>query len=202
MAAGARLVAHPTSAQAPARVLVDNIDVLTVYAENDADAIAVAKAQRDGDINALWGAATVTPIVAAANMVGWRMRVRVCKPQSGAPITDLYDVTVTGAGSDDTLDEIAALMVTALEAAGGAALTPSYNSGTQVLTVAVIGDGIGDHSVLAEFYPPAANVKQNVNIPGFIVSQVHQGIAGAVLTVTLAADGYVVPKVYGQFRQV
>lgn len=194
MAAGPRLVVQTDGA----KINFEGCDAIAVHANSDADAIAVAQSLYDGDTDAAWANAVITTMAAGANMLGWRFHVKV----TSALNVTLYDVTVVGAGSDDTIDEIAALMVIALEAAGGASLTPSYNSGTQVLTIATIGDGIGDAKVVAEWFAPSADVKQNVAVPGFVVSKVDGGVAGAVLTATLAADAYSIPKVYGNFRAV
>jgi hypothetical protein len=172
------------------------MDAITVHANSDADAIAVAQSMYDGDINALWALATVTTMAAAANMVGWRLHVKVTSPLG----VDVVDITVVGAGADDTIDEIAALMVIALNATviDGAA----YNAGTQVLTIAETTDGLGDHQAYVEWFPPAADVQKDVAVPGFVVSQVDGGASGDALTVTFPADAYAVPKVYGSFRQV
>lgn len=162
-----------------------------VYANNSADAIDFLQSLYGGDLDALWEGATVTAVAAAADMVGWTLRVVVQTPDND----NLYDVEVIGAGADDTIDEIAALMVTALEAAGGADLTPSYAS--NVLTIAAIADDIGDHHITVEWYAPNSRVA----IPGFVLSTVDEGIAGAVLTATFAADAYTVPAVTKKFLE-
>lgn len=195
MAAGARLVLFPSVDAAPARNIVNNTDAIAVYAGSDADAIAVAKAQRMGDNNAGWGAASVTAIAAPADMTAWRMHVRVTDTLG---VTNT-DVRVTGAASA-TIDSIAALMVTALNAAGPMA-NASYNSSTNVLTISSAGDALGDHKTIVEFFSPAANVQRDVAVPGFVLSKVDGGVSGAALTATLAADAYALPVVLGSFRQ-
>lgn len=197
MAAGARLVQHPDQDSAPARVLVDKIAAVVCYANSDADAIAVAQAQRSGDVNAAWAAGTVTVIAGAANMIGWRLNVKLTSPLG----VDVVDVTVVGAGSDDTVDEIAALAVIALNATAPIA-GAAYNSGTQVLKIAETTDGLGDHIAHVSWFPPAADVTQDVAIPGFLASKSDGGSAGSAVTATFAADGYTVPKVFARMRYV
>ena len=117
--------------------------------------------------------------------------------------------TVTVAGGDDGLDfaastltggqdafggfdSIGAAAVVAIEAVGGADLTPSYNASTNVLTVAAIADDIGDHRLVVDLYDASKN--EAVNIPGLLGTIVDEGIAGAVLTVAFGADSYTLPS--------
>lgn len=193
MAAGPRLVVQADGA----KINFEGCDAIAIYATSDADAIAVAKSLYDGDTNAAWDNATVTTMAAAANMVGWRLHVKLQSPAG----VNVANITVVGAGADDTIDEIAALAVIALNATAAIAAA-AYNSGTQVLTVAQTTDGLGDHSVLAEWFPPAADVQQDVAIPSFVTAKSDQGSAGSAVTVTFGADGVAVPKVYGNFRTV
>ena len=165
-----------------------------VYADNSTDVKELLEALYGSDLDALWANSTVTAMAAASNMLGWSMKVVLTHPTTGA---EVYNVTVTGSGSDDTIDEIAALMVTALEAAGGASLTPSYNSGTQVLKVAAIADNLGDHQLAVSVFSPLSD---KVAIPGFVGTIVDHGVAGADVTVTFAADAYTVPAVSGAFK--
>lgn len=194
MAAAKLVQIDPTAAAS----LKEGMDAIVLHANNDADAKAVAKAIHDSGSDGLWDVATVTDIVAADNWLGWRLRVRVQDTDG----TEVCDITVTGAGSDDSIDEIAALMVTALNATS-AISNASYNSGSQVLTIAAGGsDALGDHSTLVEWYPPAADVRQDVAIPGLVTAKVHNGVASDNLTATFAADGYAIPKVYATLRAV
>lgn len=165
-------------------------DGVIVSATNSADAIAIAKGLFSSDSPAAWADAEVTSLAdVAANapgMAGWRLRVCILGT------TPLIDVEVVGTGANDTIDEIAALMVTALNATSinGASYTG------QVLTVSDIADNLGDKTLLVEWYPPAAVCEEKVAIPGLVVSKVDGGIAGAALTVTFPADTYVVPTFY------
>jgi hypothetical protein len=114
-----------------------------------------------------------------------------------APQKVSADVTVVGA-ANATVDTLAAAAVTALNSSGNIA-GAAYNAGTNVLTVAAGSDALGDNIVVAAFIPSGAG--EFVSIPGFVVSKVDNGVSSAALTVTLAADGYTVPKVVGKFRR-
>lgn len=163
-----------------------------VYANSVADAKALLKAQYAGDMDYIWENATYTAIAAAANLLGWTLRIQVTTPATGAVIVDC---SVVGAGTDDTIDELAALMVIALNATAPIAGS-AYNAGTQVLKIAETTDALGDKRVNAWMYPPKSLY---VSIPGFLGAVVDEGAGGAALTITLAADAYTVPVVTAKF---
>lgn len=160
-----------------------------VFAATSAAAVAIAKSFSAKDVNTIFdGSPTVTEIAAPADLEGWTLTVRI--PNATTPVSK----TVTGAAAA-TIDSIATLMVTALNADAQIA-GAAYNAGTQVLTVAETTDGLGDKTVLVEFKPPAATYADPQHVAGFIASKVHQGAAGNALSVTFAADSYVLPKAY------
>lgn len=171
-------------------------DALVISAADSANALAMAKAIFGEDSNAAWADATVTTLAdVAANapgLAGWRLRVKILN--STPPV----DVTVTGTGTDDTIDEIGTLMAAALVALALPVLTATYTAGTQVLQIAAIGDNLGDKKVEVEWYPPTTISDDPVPIPGLVSSIVDEGIAAAVLTATFAADAYVAPKLYAK----
>lgn len=169
-------------------------DTVVVFAENAADAKAIAKSRFDGDGSASWDAATVTEVAAAADLEGWRLRVQIVDLET--PL----DITVTGAASA-TVDSIAALMVTALNATAPIA-GAAYNSTTQELKVAETTDGIGDKNIIVEFLPPLSTTlwPGAVSIPGFVGAIVDGGSAADAITVTLGADARAKPAYYGQFK--
>jgi len=146
---------------------------------------------------------TVTAIAAAtdwADPVIWNFRVVVSAPIADGGL-DVYDVTVSADSTNDTPDEIGALLVTALEAAGGALLTPSYSA--NVLTISAIADDIGDHIVNVYAWPSVVGGDEGPkNVGAFFGTVTDEGIAGAALTVAFVADAGTVGKVYGSFRQV
>ena len=151
-----------------------------LVADDETDAKAVAKAAIAGDTNTDWDTAAVTDLGATAGttLEGWRLNVKVDTPLD----VEVYNETVTG-GVGDVLDDLAADMVTALETAGGASLTPSYS--TPDLTIAAIADGIGDHKVYVTVMPPATWEDADIAIPSFVGAITDEGIAGAVLAVAL-----------------
>ena len=200
MTAGARVVSFDQTLMA--RGSRNGAGAVVVYATTDADAITMAKALFSDDSDADWANATVSAMAAGTDFLGWTLRVRVTKPDK----TSKADVSYVGVGSD-TIDLMAAGIVTALNAVSGIA-NAAYNSGSQVLTVTGAADNLGDHYISVQFFPPAAPsdkntgvlVKQGVAVPGFVVSKVDGGASGAACTATLAADGYTIPKVTKRFK--
>jgi hypothetical protein len=171
---------------------------MVVSAADATNAKAICAAYFGGD-NA-WSAATATLIddvlsSAAAALTGFRFGIDVSL--AGA---NVVHVEVTATDTDNTLDEIAALLVTALNATAPIA-GAAYNATTQVLKVAETTDALGAHTVTLYCYPPSANdaggQRRNAesNIPGFWSVTAHEGSSGAALTLTFAVDGYVVPRV-------
>lgn len=164
-------------------------DAMIVSAADATDAQAIVNAMFSGD--SAWSDATYTVIAdvtqATANgLVGWVFTITIA---TATPIV----VSATGTATNDTIDEIAALLVTALNATAinGAA----YNAGTQVLTIAETTDALGDKAVTVTATPPVATYPGAVPVAGMIGTIVDEGIAGAALTVAFKADTYVVPRV-------
>ena len=173
----------------------DGVTSAIVVAEASADAKALMESLHGDTVR--WANATYTEFGAGADLAGWSLRVQVLHPTdtAGAAVT-VTDVTVTGAAAA-TVDSIAALAVIALNAAGPMA-SASYNSSTNILTVAETTDGLGDQRVVASFTPPGTESK---SIPGFLGAITHEGASGAALKVALAADTYTVPSLNGAFKQ-
>lgn len=155
--------------------LKGGFNTLVVFAANPTQARSAAKARFDGDSAAMWDAATVTEITAAADYAGWTLHVRVYD-------TDV-DVTVVGE-TGDTIDLLAAAAVTALNSTGPID-NASYDAGTNTLTIAGTDDNLGDHLVLVELIPAWGQSP----IDGFIGTITDGGDAGDALTVVLPADG-------------
>lgn len=167
------------------RTLKNGCNAMVVFAADATAAKEACAAKFDGDGSA-WNSseATATAIVAASDFNGWSLAIDIFGPDLNTT------VTVVGDATNNTIDEIAALMVTALNALAEIA-NASYNSTTQVLTVAAIADGIGDHNIAVRLTPPSGYGA----VPSLIGTIVDNGIAGAVLTVVLPADAAVVPSV-------
>jgi hypothetical protein len=109
-----------------------------------------------------------------------------------------------GVDSENKVSSLAELMVAALLPA----LHASFDNSTHTLTISTIADNIGDHKVHVEVVPPQLNpvsptgvaTKAGQSVPGFVSTITDGGIAGAALTVILAADTYGVPKLVVQAR--
>jgi hypothetical protein len=182
-------------------------NAMVVSATDAAGAKLAAAAKASGDSS--WDSATVTALtdlaVNGANaLVGYRFRIVVSTPATGAVVAD---VTVTGDATNDTLDEIGTALAVALNATAPIS-NAGYTAGTQVLIVATgIGDVLGDKHVKVYVLPPivtepGGQLSQDTDHSSvFVASQVHQGAAGADLSVTFAADTLVVPTVKGHFRR-
>lgn len=170
----------------------DGVKGAIVAAENSTDAKALLKALHGDDVDAGWDNATYTAMAAEADLNGWSLNVSVI---SAAGVV-LADETVTGDGTNKTVDLIAALMVTALNGTASIA-NASYNATSNTLTVASAADGIGDAHIAVSMTPPGSSVA----VPGFVGTITDQGVAAAALTVALASDSYTVPKVTAQFAE-
>ncbi len=167
----------------------EGVRSVVVYAESTAQAKEAANALYGGDSS--WANATVTAIAAPANYSGWTLRLRLAAPNAPAG-TYAFDVSVTGDATNDTIDELAALAVTALNAT--AIDNAAYNSTTQVLTVAGAADNLGQYVLQAEFTHPDFQLP----ISSLIVSKTDAaGSAATAVTVTFNADAVVPPKLYG-----
>jgi len=183
------------SDSAPSKVLENGSNAVVVEAEDAADAKIMAEFASKID-GADWAGADVTTIAAPSDMLGWKVRVVVIDPAAAADVAPLGDFTYTGIASD-VLDDMGTALAALVNAA--AAFTSIYTTATQLLQVAAIGDGIGDHLVLIGFFPPGADTTllsgEIGGVAGFVASVVDEGIAAAVLTATFAADAHVVPSV-------
>lgn len=177
---------------------IDGVDTMIVFAASADVAKKMAQARYTGDSDAVWAGATVSEIVAAANWIGWVFRAQLISP-AGATVVDV-SLTATGSGQD-TIDEIGAALVTALNATTPLA-NAAYNASTNVLTVAGVDDALGDHRLVFTIKPPASQNEGDVNISDLVGVIVHQGSANAAVTVTLPADATVVPQVFARGTRV
>lgn len=165
----------------------NGIDMAVVRANSGNEAKSII-GQYMGDV-ALWAAGTATQIAAPSTYEGWRFNVVV---------EGIADVTVT-ADSDDTLDDIGAKLVTALNATSinGSA----YNTGTNVLTIVETTDNMGDKVIAVKVMPPTTSLGDDgVNFTGFWSTLTAPGAVGIARFVTLVDIARA--KIYGagQFR--
>lgn len=176
--------------------LTHGADAMIVFAGTADAAKQYAAAKYDGDGAAWINDATATEIVAGTNWVGWTFRVAVLGG-FGTGSDEPRAVSVVGDATNDTIDEIAAALVTALNALDGIA-NASYNDTTNVLTVAGAADGLGDQEVTVDITPP--NGKSS--LAALVGSIVDGGASGDALTVALPADAAVIPAVLAPVKQV
>lgn len=169
------------------RTLTDGADAMVIFASSGTIAKQVAAAKNDGEGNAWITDGTATEIVAATNWLGWTFR---------AQLADV-DVSVTSSGANDTIDEIAALLVTALNATAAIA-NAAYNATTNVLTVAGTADALGDQQLFFTITPPSGKSE----VAGLVGAVVDGGAEADAVTVTLPADAAVVPSVPTSLVQV
>lgn len=168
---------------------VDGVTALAVMATDAAEAKVVANSYTGKDRPGAWSNATVTEIAATSTaLVGYSFRFILTDPADDSVAAN---VTVTGDATNDTIDEIAALAVTALNALSNIAAA-SYDAATNILTVAGAADGLGDHNLAVHVADPSGEPINGTVLVGAITDE---GVAGAAVTVALKADAGVVPKV-------
>jgi len=178
------------------RTLTGGGDAMAVFAADATAAKEICSAQYDGDGSAWATDATVTELVQDADFNGWTFTVDVFDGL-GAGGNEPGSVSVVGDATDTTVDEIAALLVTALNALTGIA-NASYNGTTNTLTIAGAADGLGDQSVQVQITPP--NGKSPV--ASLVGTVTDGGASGDALTVVLPADAAVIPTVAKVLKQV
>ncbi len=172
------------------QTLRNGVNAVVVYAEDATQAKEAAAARFDGD--SAWSGSTATAII-AGDYSGWTLRLRLFAAASTVP---LVDVSVLGDATNNLIDEVAALAVTALNATAPIA-GAAYNSTTQVLTVAETTDVLGNLALVAEF-THADFASPVASLVGAIVDE---GLSSAAITVTLKADAIIPPKLYGSVAQ-
>ena len=181
--------------------LMHGADAMAVFAASEtiAKQMAAAKYPMDG---AAWiNDGTATEIVAGTNWLGWTFKVRVLgglAEGAGVEADGAAEVSLTATGAaQDTMDEIGALLATALNALPTIA-NAAYNSTTNTLTVAGAADGLGDQQIEVDIIPPGGES----SIAGLVGTIVDGGASGDALTVVLPADAAVIPSVASVLKQV
>lgn len=172
--------------------LKSGADAVVVFATDATQAKQMAASKYDGDGQAWITDGTATEVTAvAAGWIGWTFKINIYGPDTNE------SVEVTGAGADNTIDEIGALLVTALNALDDIA-GAEYNGTTNVLTVAQTTDGIGDHNIEVTITPPGGYS----GIASLVGTIVDGGAAGDAITLALPADALGVPSVPVGLKQV
>jgi len=179
------------------KTLTEGADAMVVFATDATEAkeICAAKYQGEGD---LWTSAnsTVTEIVQDADWDGWTFKFDILDG-FGVGADEPVSFSLTGDATDNTIDEIGAALVTLFNAHADIA-NAAYNSTSQVLDVTGVADGFGDQTLVVTITPPGGFS----GIPSQVGTIVHEGIAGAVLSVELPADAAVIPIVAAPVIQV
>ena len=176
----------------------DGVDGIIVFAQNTAAAKIAAKAAHGSDSDDLWTDITPIAVVAGTDLEGWRLKVTVSGAAGQVNSQDI--VEVTGAASA-TLDSIGTLAATALNGTPDIAAS-AYATGTNILTIAAIGDALGDGTVVAEFLPPLNStmfLDSNISFPSFVGTIVDKGASGTALTLTLVDAA--VPNIIAKYKQ-
>ena len=178
------------------RTLSAGGDAMVVFAADATAAKQICSAKYDGDGNAWTSDSTVTEIVQDADFNGWTFRIDILDGL-GAGGDEPGTVSVTGDATDNTIDEVAALLVTALNALTGIA-NASYNGTTNTLTVAGAADGLGDQTIQVSITPPDGKS----SVASLVGTITDGGASGDAITVVLPADAAVIPIVTKVLKQV
>lgn len=160
-----------------------------VFAEDAAAARTIAasgfstnRGREAGYMTTAWSEASVTEIVAAADLTDIVLSVSISNGVSEEVV----------GGATDVVDDLAAAMVTALN--GNASIAnASYDAGTNILTAAGAADSLGDQVLTVSV------TRYGVPISGFVGTITDEGAAGAALTVQLGADAVALPQVVALF---
>lgn len=173
------------------RQVIEGADAMVVFAA-DATAAKQACAAKYSSDGKTWLAdsTTAVAVAAATDWVGWTFRIAIL---SEPPL----EVSVVGDATNNTIDEIAALLVTALNATAAIA-GAAYDASTNTLTVAATTDALGDQTLQVEFIPPAGAE----SIAALVGTIVDGGASGDALSVILPADNAVIPTVVAPVRQI
>lgn len=130
---------------------INDVNAMITHAANAGAAIVLAKTAMPAN-PALWDKAVAMQIPANYPLLGFTFTVKV---------GDLSAVSVTGDWTANTVDAIAALLVTALNAKSEISAA-AYNSSTNELTAAGAADELGDQVLTVTVTDPAGNVRTDL----------------------------------------
>lgn len=176
--------------------IVQGADAMVIFAASATAAKQAAAAKFEGDGLAWLNDSTATEIVAGTDWQGWTFRVAILGG-FGTGGDEPRTVAVVGDATDNTVDEIAAALVVALNALDGIA-NAAYNATTNTLTVAAAADALGDQKLEVSIIPPGGSA----SIASLVGTITDGGVASADLTVVLPADNAVIPNVLAPVAQV
>lgn len=169
--------------KASGRTLLDGVDAMIVHAADAPAAKALAVAVFPGNEYA-WENSTAIAMPTSLPLIGWTLRVA---------IEGLGPVQVVGTPTDSTIDQLAALMVTALNATDEISAA-AYNASTNVLTAAGVADELGDLIMSVSFTDDMGNDRSSL-----LGAITDEGAPEDALTVALPADAMV--GVWKKIRQ-
>lgn len=176
--------------------LVQGADAMVIFAASATAAKQAAAAKFEGDGLAWLNDSTATEIVAGTDWQGWTFRVAILGG-FGTGGDEPRTVAVVGDATDNTVYEIAAALVTALNALDGIA-NAAYTATTNTLTVAGTADALGDQKLEVSIIPPGGSA----SIASLVGTITDGGVAAADLTVVLPAYNAVIPNVLAPVAQV
>ena len=176
--------------------IVQGADAMVIFAASATAAKQAAAAKFEGDGLAWLNDSTATEIVAGADWQGWTFRVSILGG-FGTGGNEPRTVAVVGDATDNTVDEIAAALVTALNGLDGIA-NAAYTAATNTLTVAAAADALGNQKLEVSIIPPGGSA----SIASLVGAITDGGVAAADLTVVLPADNAVIPNVLAPVAQV
>lgn len=168
------------SAEVSGVTTIGGVNAMVVFAPDATTAKELADKHRGGDSRWNQSDVTVTEI-AAPTWDGWTFRVQVTS------LDPPVDVEVTG--DDDALDtvaEIAAALVTALNATAAIA-GASWSAPTLTIASGAGGDDLGDQTVEVTVTPPTGTGA----IANLVGTVTHEGAATDPLSVVLPTDAAV-----------
>ncbi len=151
---------------------INDVNAVIAYGADAAAAKALAKAAHPANPT-LWDNALAMAIGSNLPLLGWTFTVEIEGQEA---------VSVTGGWTSNTIDAIAAALVTALDALDDVAAA-AYNSSTNVLTAAGVADELGDMALTVTVTDP-----NGVSQPSFFSTIVDEGDPEDALTVTFTAD--------------
>ena len=176
--------------------IVQGADAMVIFAASATAAKQAAAAKFEGDGLAWLNDSTATEIVAGTDWQGWTFRVAILGG-FGTGGDEPRTVAVVGDATDNTVDEIAAALVTALNGLDGIA-NAAYNATSNTLTVAAAADALGNQKLEVSISPPGGSA----SIASLVGAITDGGVAAADLTVVLPADNAVIPNVLAPVAQV
>lgn len=173
------------------RGTVGGIDTVFCYAENQAQAEQMAKAQYSGDPNAQWtNRGTSQSISTDISFITFTVHIE-----------DTVDIEVSVSGTGQTLDQVGTALAAALNATTPIA-NAAYDTGTNVLTIAGAADTLGDKAVTvtAEYAVSGGGISLDIDVSAFFWSTVvDEGASGDALSAVLVAG--IAPGIKAFYKQ-